>query len=226
MLTEMHTSAQPLPSQALYRTNCEVEEKCSHFDISSLVESRLFAFATCVSCLEHQDVETADVRYEVTRQQAADRFLSSATPRASLLSAQYPSFSGQDLGFKGLAAGGAVVASGPCCDRFGGFPARSLRCVTPSSRNCTSVQGESSKFEVYIITRSGTPVPSLAVTKGNDGPDETFESSGVSVAGLSSSRDTLYPVGQGEAIRSFRAKMPLSIWEYNDNSPHGYVGGL
>jgi hypothetical protein len=84
-------SGQSWPCQVLHRVTLKLKGN-RYFDISNLVVSMLFAYATCVSCSERQDVETADIRYEVTQQQPSDRFYHRQHSDTSFLIAQVQAF--------------------------------------------------------------------------------------------------------------------------------------
>ena len=98
-VAEMYHSAESSSGRVLYRAALK-SEMLALLCIS--VQSMLFAFATCASCSEHQDVETADVRQDVTQTTGSRPFFCHVQQSdMSLLRAQNSGFSDQNLGIQG-----------------------------------------------------------------------------------------------------------------------------
>ena len=124
-----------LQSRSLVRFCIEQlwNSRCWRCGISTSVEIMLFDFTHVCFLLGALDVNVADVRQDVTQQQAADPFLSSATIRYVVTQSTKFRIFRPKSGIPEAEGLETVVASGPCCDRFGDLLAKRLFCYSEHS---------------------------------------------------------------------------------------------
>lgn len=73
-----------------------------------------------------------------------------------------------------------MVASGPCCDRFGGFPANGSYRVTLKGSNWISVEVNLSDLRITMpVNNWRTQVLASTTANGSVRPSETIDNSGV-----------------------------------------------